>query len=256
MRTNQFALPATASNPEPAYPQQAAFPQQATFPQAAFPAQTAFPQQPVFPQQATRPPAQVATVQPIPQSVFTMPAATTAPTPFVPSTLQTPAAGDPTVGSMTAILEREEVPYQPFGMVPPITRGVAAPPEIVYTASAFGIALTPVLVGGLGYAAIIGAREFYSTFAQGGLAFIVILLTVALAVRDRRTLLEAGYREAASPAWLLLSPIAYFIARSVQTKKSVSSGVLPLIVFVLGIAGLVGMGITNPEWVRQILLLS
>jgi len=158
----------------------------------------------------------------------------------------------------TATLERDEVPYQPFGMVPTISRAAAAspPPETVYTGSVWGIAVLPVVVVAAAYAVAVGASEFYSAFAQGGLAFIFVLVTVVLAARDRRELLDSGYRNAASPAWLLLTPLAYLLARSAHTAKAFSPGVLPLIVWVLGIAAIAAAAFTNPEAVRQILLLG
>ena len=68
----------------------------------------------------------------------------------------------------------------------------------------------------------------FGRFVQAATGFVFLLWTAVLATQDRRSLLAAGHSETASPWWLLLSPLAYLIARTVKVRNTTGSGAAPL----------------------------
>lgn len=83
----------------------------------------------------------------------------------------------------------------------------------------------------LGVLVALGARWYVLLAA----VLLIPLLWVAFAVRDRRRLLELGYDRRASWAWVLLSPLAYLIARGVRVHKASGRGWAPLWVLLANI---------------------
>jgi hypothetical protein len=149
-----------------------------------------------------------------------------------------------------------EVPYQPFEMIPKVSAGTAAPPDRVDTPSAWVLALLPALAAAA-FLAIVGQLgDFYTRFTQGGVILVFLLLAIALAARDRRALAVAGHTATASPAWVLLTPLAYLIARAVRVRRGAGrAGFTALASAVLG-AGLVAAALLVPggtEVVAEIL---
>lgn len=71
-----------------------------------------------------------------------------------------------------------------------------------------------------------------------------LCLSVALSLKDRDALHATGHRQAASPLWNLLSPLAYLTARWVAVHRVTGSGSEPLFAFIvlysvpLGLLGL------------------
>ena len=153
--------------------------------------------------------------------------------PIATSTL---AAFDNSAGGFIA--DSDAPAYEPFGMKPDIRRGPVAPPERVYTGSAWLLALTPLFVGGLAVAIVMFLGEFYSRFAQIGLLAIIVIVAVAVTVRDSRELREAGYSNPPSAGWIVLTPIVYLAVRAGRTAQQGKKGVAPLIVWLLLAAAL------------------
>ncbi len=56
-----------------------------------------------------------------------------------------------------------------------------------------------------------------------------VLLWITFAVRDRRRLAVLGYQKRASWAWVLLSPVAYEIARGIRVHRASGHGWAPLV---------------------------
>ena len=135
-----------------------------------------------------------------------------------------------------------EVEYTPFSSIPAYVTGAPIAPERTYTAAAWALVVTPALLAASLVATAMVLGSFYTQFVQMGLALVFTLIMFGLAIRDGRELRESGYSRTASPAWLLLSPIAFFIARFASTKRAVGAGawtlVANLIVSVLVIAAI------------------
>ena len=148
------------------------------------------------------------------------------------------------------------IAYQPFGMspVPVINRGQAGPPIIVYTASAWVLATLPLLVGGVAISLVLFLSEFYSRFAQLGLLAVAVLVALITAARDRKELMDAGHHNAASLAWVFLTPFAYLTARAVRTHKLTRRGFGPLVASLVATGILVAAFVILPEWVPTLLL--
>lgn len=145
--------------------------------------------------------------------------------------------------------------YQPFGMAMPIiNRGQVGPPSVVYTASAWVLAALPLLAGAAGIGLVMFLSEFYSRFAQLGLVAVVVLVAFIAAVRDRRELADAGHHNAASPAWVLLTPLAYLTVRTVRTYKLTRRGFGPLIGTIVATGLIAAAFVVLPEWVATLLL--
>ncbi|MDM4762616.1 DUF2510 domain-containing protein [Galbitalea sp. SE-J8] len=140
-----------------------------------------------------------------------------------------------------------EVPYRPFGMIPKVSAGTAEPPERVLTASAWLIAALPVLIAGAAVAADSYLAAYYTAFMAGGLVAIGALVGIWSAVRDARELRTLGFQHPAAPAWILLTPLGYFIARSRATKREASKRALgPLVLWAVGIAVIAAAIVLQP----------
>jgi len=142
--------------------------------------------------------------------------------------------------------------YQPFGMVSRTKAGVASKPTVVNTLSAWIIAITPLLMAGVAVAVVTWLSEFYTLFMQGGLVAIFAVATIAFAIRDQRELRSAGHVRTASPAWLLLTPLAYLISRTVEVKRQSGYAGSVLLVWLLAVAAVVAGAFLFPEWLERI----
>jgi len=145
--------------------------------------------------------------------------------------------------------------YQPFSMIPEVRKGTDLAPSRTYTGAAWTVALLPLVLVGAAVALVLFAPEFYSRFAQVGILAVATLVSFALAARDRAELLRAGHARAASPAWMILSPIGYFIARLARTSRESRGGGWPLVVFVAIVAACTAGVTLLPEWALSLLLL-
>jgi ribonuclease E len=155
----------------------------------------------------------------------------------IPTSLSTPLS---TPASAPASLSNGPA-YQPFGMTPKITTGTIEAPTSVNTLSVWLITLLPAVALGVAVALIRFAPDFYTPFTQGALAFVFAIAGVALAVTDRKQLTLRSHQAAASPAWILLTPLAYLVARAANTKRQAGRGWAPALVFVLLTAGAVAL---------------
>lgn len=155
------------------------------------------------------------------------PSAATAPRPVLP--VSVPAA----VPDTSAVSLSSGPAYQPFGMSPKITTGTMEAPTSVNTLSVWLITLLPTVALGIAVALIRFAPDFYTPFTQGALAFVFAIAGVGLAVNDRRQLTLRSHQHTASPAWILLTPLAYLVARAASTKRQAGRGWAPALVFVL-----------------------
>lgn len=180
-----------------------------------------------------------------PAPVAAAPAASATPTaPILPVTSVLPASSvaqaapavSPRASAESAALSNGPA-YQPFGMTPTIRTGTMEAPTSVNTPAAWAITVLPALTLALAVVLIRFAPEFYTPFTQGALAFVAAIAGIALAVGDRRQLVQRSHQRTASPAWILLTPLAYLVARAVNTKSQAGRGWAPAIVFVVLTAG-------------------
>ena len=132
----------------------------------------------------------------------------------------------------------EGLPYEPFGMVPKVSSGVAEPSSTVYTVAGWLLAFLPVFVGAAYYAVLTLLASSYTTFMQVGIAFIFVLLSLALASRDSQALKAAGHQRPAGPAWVLLSSLVYLIVRTVRVKSETGRGGILLLVWLMLVVAL------------------
>jgi hypothetical protein len=101
------------------------------------------------------------------------------------------------------------------------------------TPAAWTLAFLPWITQIVGFVAGIGvAFSPNSLFVPLAALGIIVLLTVALVVRDRRRLQELGHNKPASTWWILLAPpLAYLIARTVSTHRNNGKGAGPLVAY-------------------------
>lgn len=103
-------------------------------------------------------------------------------------------------------------------------------------AMAFTPWMTAIVAVAIGVLAAVGARWYVMLAAL----LLLPLLWIAFAVRDRRRLTEFGYDKRASWAWVLLSPLAYLIARGVRVHRASGRGWAPLWVLLANIVIVAG----------------
>jgi len=146
-----------------------------------------------------------------------------------------------------------DMPYKPFGMKQSIKAGVAAPPDRVQTGEVWAIAVLPLAMVAAGLALVSTIPEFYTSFMQVGLLFVFALITVILAVRDRRTLIAYGHTRTANPAWIVLTPLAYLLVRSSRARGSAGRESAPLLVWLIVVAIITGAAFAFPDWVAKLI---
>jgi len=125
-------------------------------------------------------------------------------------------------------------------------------PSKTATAGAWGLAFLPWTSAALGVAGRFATG--YATVAPYvpvAIGLVILLLAVALALRDKRRLLDLGHERPASEWWVLLAPpLAYLVARTVSVHRNSGKGIAPLIGFlvncVLVVAAGVGVAIVLP----------
>jgi Protein of unknown function (DUF2510) len=82
------------------------------------------------------------------------------------------------------------------------------------------------------------------TLATGAIEIGVFLLSVLLAVMDRRKLQSFGYLQLASVWWILLAPpLAYLIVRGIAVSREVRHGFGPLVAYIITTAVVVLLGV-------------
>jgi hypothetical protein len=185
---------------------------------------------------------------PAPVSASTTPNFAIAPAavPFTPSRAAVTSAATPAENV-------HDMPYQPFGMIPKITSGVVGPPDRINTVAVWLIVIMPLLMVATGVVVVLQLGDFYTRFMQGGLVFIFALATIGLAIRDRRDLADSGHVTTASPAWVLLTPLGYLIARAVEVRRQAGRSGGALVVWLLIVAAIVAAAFLLPEWFTRLI---
>ena len=212
---------------------------------------------PLFAPQTAKGAAAVAT-QPATTRIPTMSTSTTSESSLVGASSPFSGLGPSRTGTSakaTPVIE-DKPAYQPFGMVSRTTTGAVSRPERVDTLSLWVIVALPLIMVATLAAVATQLTEFYTLFMEGGVLFIFALLTLVFAARDQRQLIDSGHLKTASPAWMLLTPLAYLIARTVEVKRQ--SGRMSFALWVwLGVIAIIGAaGALFPELVTQIVVAS
>jgi hypothetical protein len=130
------------------------------------------------------------------------------------------------------VIRVPEVP-QPFAQQP-FAQATLATPGKANTVSSWFIALSPVFYA-VAYiltlsnaAAQPGVSYSYGAIA-GSIAFVAAIIFAAV---DRHALKKRGYPAPASVWWVLLTPLAYLIVRTVKLRREVGRGSGPLWVWI------------------------
>jgi hypothetical protein len=122
------------------------------------------------------------------------------------------------------------VPFQSAPREPSHPRGISS------TRAIWWIAFYPiwVLIPQAALIAIISAvGSSMPPFQLFGMILVInvalYLAMIGLVISDRRALLQGGNQSAASALWVLLSPLAYLIARSIHVRRWDASAWAPLV---------------------------
>jgi hypothetical protein len=124
------------------------------------------------------------------------------------------------------VVEPAYVPFQSETAVAITRRGTSQ------TRSSWWIALYPIwaLVPQVVLVIALGVTSpLILSAGIGGINFVAWLVLLRLAFADRSTLISAGNASAGSPFWMVLSPLAYMVARSIHVRHYDSGGWTPLI---------------------------
>ena len=160
---------------------------------------------------------------------------------FPPVAIRTEAALPP-IDPYRPKDKREHDTYVPMASA---TTGLTFAPTRRYTTSVWWLATVPIWSVLVGVALIVGLGQLFTTFLQLFSAVILMLIVIALVVRDRKQLLADNHSRPASALWVVLSPLAYLIARSVHIHRSRGGGWGPTVLFLLSsvvpAAAVVGM---------------
>jgi hypothetical protein len=153
--------------------------------------------------------------------------------PNPPSPPAEAASPAPAPAPAPAPSEPAERPYVPFqasaAMIRPTVTGISSTRTVWWIAfePLWGVVTQVILFGLLNSFGIPPAAVIALVFTVLNAGIVVVL--VALAFADRRALLAGGNQSAASPWWVLLTPLAYLIARSIEVAKWEVGAWTPLI---------------------------
>jgi Protein of unknown function (DUF2510) len=143
--------------------------------------------------------------------------------------------------------------YETIPRVSRISPRVLDRPTQRYTASIWLLAVSPLLYGALSIALSFGPAGLYSRFSQVSLILLAVAAMLTFAIRDRRQLSFDGHVRTATPAWLLLTPLAYLLARAIIVKRQTGlTAVAPLILGILVVALLVCGALLQPSTIAQV----
>jgi Protein of unknown function (DUF2510). len=152
-----------------------------------------------------------------------------------------PAEADarPVVAAPAATSDAPAVPattsphaYIPMAVNTPVQFRQPQGPRSSSSLAVWLIASMPVIQFATVLALVFVLADF-GTFMQVAVGFIFFLWSAVLASRDKHHLLLSGHRKAATPWWLLLTPLAYLIARTVCIRKQGGHGSAPMWVYIL-----------------------
>jgi hypothetical protein len=126
--------------------------------------------------------------------------------------------------------------YQPFGALDAelAASAIAKPASnVIWTPAVSWIAFSPIWITLVDFLALSSLYGMVPGMRQwSGVASLIWIVPLCiLAMRDRSALLRAGHPRAASAVWMLLSPIAYLIARRIRVKQATGGGAGPGNVF-------------------------
>ena len=196
-------------------------------------------------------------VDPLPS--FNLPAENRAPL----STVGQPNAGNvmlvavpsrPAKPASAAAYSSFNTEYQPFGQTAQVSFGQKQLSEYRFTVSVWVIAALPAVVIGAAYALAAYLPAIYTIFMQVILLSLFAFSTVALAIRDRFSLRKEGHERAASPAWMLLTPVAYLAARTPAVARETGrSGSLPLVVLLCVLGAIAALLVFVPGLIALLL---
>lgn len=106
-------------------------------------------------------------------------------------------------------------------------------PTLAYTGSVWAIATMPVWSTLLVLGLILGLGELYTTFLVILTSVLIFIATIVFAIHDQNVMLNSLHPTAASPWWMLLSPLFYLISRGVHVSRTQRQGWAPLVVFLI-----------------------
>jgi hypothetical protein len=161
--------------------------------------------------------------------------------PSAPAQTPTPAPSDDDLNEFAGV----------FGPLTPRNRDKVdvTEPTRWTTGSAWVLALSPVLTAaiavGTALLAITGSiNEAQTRWYVIGANLVLLAVLLLSTIADRRALRAAGYPSTASEFWLLLTPLAYLIARTVSVRSVLGRGGAPLWTHIglTAAAGALGVG--------------
>lgn len=165
--------------------------------------------------------------------------ATTGPTPvpassgstnfFPPVAIRTDASLPP-VDPYRPRDKRDHDSYVPMASLSSNLRHV---PTRTYTASVWWLATLPAWSTAVSVALIVGLGNFYTGFLQLFTALIVVFVAAAITIHDHKILLAENHQTAASAWWILLTPLAYLIARGAHVHRSMGRGWAPVVLYLV-----------------------
>ncbi|MEO7349798.1 MAG: DUF2510 domain-containing protein [Terrimesophilobacter sp.] len=106
-------------------------------------------------------------------------------------------------------------------------------PTRAYTGSVWAIATMPIWSTIVVLALTIILGDLYTTFLISITSVTVLVILIAFAIHDQKRMLNSLHPKAASPWWMILSPLIYLIVRGVHVSRTVGHGWAPLIVFLI-----------------------
>lgn len=106
-------------------------------------------------------------------------------------------------------------------------------PTRAYTGSVWAIATMPIWVTLVVVALAVAFENLFTPFAISISSVVVFVILIAFAIHDQKVLLNSLHPKAASPWWMVFSPLLYLIVRGVHVSRTVGHGWAPLIVFLI-----------------------
>lgn len=148
---------------------------------------------------------------------------------FPPVAIRTEAALPP----VDPYRPRDKNEHDTYVPMASLSNNLRLKPTHTYTASVWWLATLPVWSTAIVVALVVGLGPFYSGFLQLFTALIVLFISAAITIHDRKVLLADNHPTAASTLWFLLSPLAYLIARGVHVHRSMGRGWAPVVMYLI-----------------------
>lgn len=106
-------------------------------------------------------------------------------------------------------------------------------PTRAYTGSVWAIATMPIWVTLVALTLAIILGDLMTPFVVSITSVVVFVILVAFAIHDQKVMLNSLHPKAASPWWMVFSPLVYLIVRGVHVSRTVGHGWAPLIVYLI-----------------------